>query len=142
MAEVDPGEPKYGDGNRIPYTLGSDAAVAGDAVAISASSGDLVLADGSNGFAGVLGTQTEAGDPENAAGIGSGSKVALQTDGVARANVAAGVTAGVKLAPSGTSGELGTVDSDGDGTADRAEPGDVMALTDADANGFALVKLV
>jgi hypothetical protein len=140
MVEVSPGEQKYADGDSVPHTLGSDTAVAGDAMVISASSGDLILTDGSNGFGGVLGTETAAGSQDSS--VASGDDAVLQLQGVVRVNVASGVSAGNKLVPSSTtSGQLETIDSNGDGTADPAEPGDIMALTDADADGYALARL-
>ena len=141
--QVSPGSHAYPDGDSIDYTLGSDAAEAGDAVTISASSGDLVQTDGSNGFTGILGTQTAAGNPDRSS-IASGDTVTVQLHGVVRANVSAAVgsavSAGEKLVP-GAGGVLENVDSDADSAADQAAPGDIQAITDEDSDGYALVKL-
>ncbi|WP_254547482.1 hypothetical protein [Halomarina pelagica] len=128
MADVQAGEQKYAAGQTVPYELG-EAAVGGEAVAISG--GALVKTTGSNGFIGVLATD----------GASVGDRVAVHLQGVVRVAVTSGVTAGDALVPStGTAGAL-TGESDGAGGTLPAGPGDLAALTDADADGYALVKL-
>ena len=142
MAEVSPGSRKYRHSDSITLTLGSDAAVAGDPVTISASSGNVVLTDGTNGFLGILGSQTAAGDPVAAAGVASGTEVRVEIQGVVRADVTAAVGGSVSAgeALEAGAGALTNVD-DGGGVPVQADTGDVQALTDEDADGYALVKL-
>ena len=142
MSEIDAGERKYRHGDSITFELGSDAATAGDAVALSSTDGRVVLTDGGNGFIGVLGTQTEAGDADRAAGVASGDDVRVELRGAIRAKVAAAVgtvAAGQQLAP-GANGALTNVD-DGAGAPVQAGPGDIQAISDADADGYALVHV-
>lgn len=134
MTDVSPGDPRYADGDSIPYTLGSDSAVAGDAVTISTTSGDLILADGTNGWVGILGTQTSASSEEIPGTIASGDEVVLRCHGPVRANVGDSVTAGARLSP-GTGGELTAA------TTTTPNPGDAWAITDADSDGFAYVMI-
>jgi len=140
MPEIDPGEQKYPDADSVRYDLDSDAAVSGDAVTISSANGGLVLTDGSNGFAGVLGTPTAAEGAE--LGAESGDVVLVQVQGIVRAKVSAAVggsvSAGEQLVP-GANGALVNVD-DG-GSPAQGGPGDLQAWSDEDAEGFALVRV-
>ena len=141
MAKVSAGSRRYEESDSVPYELGSDAAVAGDAMTISAASGALVLTDGSNGFAGVLGSSTVEGGDEY--GAASGDRVNLEIQGIVSAKVSAtvgsSVSPGEKLVP-GANGVLENVD-DGTGSPVQAGPGDVQAWGEPDTDGFALVRL-
>jgi len=136
---VNPGQQKFSDENVVPHTLGSDAAVAGDAVTISQNSGELVLCDGTNGFFGILRTQTAAGSQDS--DVTAGDEVAVAVGGQVPGNVADTVGAGDRLVTSGTTGELAGEDADGDTSNDPAGPSDLTAITAADADGFGLVDL-
>lgn len=115
MANVEPGEARYEDSDRITQEKETAAGNQGDAVAFGAN-GTLVAADGSNGFAGILGSPAEAGS------------VAVQKHGITPANVKAGVTAGDALEPKADS-TLGGV-GDGSGGTTPAGPGDIRAESD------------
>ena len=122
MAEVSPGSAQYRHSDRVPAVSQNGTGERGDAVAFG-SDGGVVHTTGENGFAGVLGMS-----PEN-----EGDQVPMQVQGIVRANVAAGVSPGEALVP-GSSGQL-------DGTGTPAGPGDVQAWSEADDDGYALVRL-
>lgn len=127
MANVDPGEPKYEDSDRITETSANGAGKQGSAVAFG-SNGDLVLTSGSNGFAGIQGSTP----PKN------GGSVALQLQGIVPALVSASVSKGDAVEPA-ANGELAPV-SDGSGGTKSAGPGDIRVMSDS-ANGIAEVLL-
>ena len=135
MTNVHPGGRKFGDSDSVPGTLGSDAPTAGDAVAQSAASGALVQTTGDNGFAGVLASSVSDDAVE-------GDRATLEVQGIVLAKVSAAVGAvapGQQLVE-GANGALTNVD-DGSGSATQAGPGDVQAWSEADADGYALVRL-
>ena len=159
MADVYPGAHKYSDADSIPHTLGSDTAVRGDALTIGAG-GDAVTTTGSNGFLGVLQSATQADLDNGNLGPGvesedvaqSGEAVTLATQGIVRASVVGtfdsdgdgtneDVKAGQKL-EAGSSGALANI-SDGASPPSgiRADVGEAQALTDEDADGYAIVYL-
>jgi len=131
MSNVDPGEPKYEDSDRITETSANGAGEEGSAVTFGAN-GDLVLTSGSNGFAGIQGSTPSAG----------GDSVPLQLQGIVPAlvspTVGTSVSKGEKLVPD-ANGELTNVD-DGTGSAVEAGPGDIQAVSDSDS-GVAEVLL-
>jgi hypothetical protein len=151
MSEVNPGSHKYRNSDSILWTLGSDAARRGDAVAIGAA-GDAVQSTGDNPFLGVLQTPTAADDTAGVLGlsestIASGDEVAVALHGVVRAKVNGfdadnPVGAGNKIVD-GSNGALVNVSDNA--TTPAPVPADLddraMALTDEDADGFALVHL-
>ena len=135
LPDVSPGSRAFPAGNSITLELGTDSAEAGDAVTIGAD-GTLVTTTGSNGFLGVLGSHRDSQ-------YTSGNEVTVHTGSVAKAAVSAtvggSVSAGEAL-EAGSGGTLTNIDS-GDGTPADADAGDVQALSDEDADGYALVLL-
>lgn len=101
MAQVDPGEPKYEDSDRITKASANGTGDRGDPVAFG-TGGDLVMADGTNTFAGVLGSTPEEG----------GESVALQVQGIVPVNVTGAVAEGDVVSPSGDGGFAPDTDSD------------------------------
>ena len=153
--EINPGSHKYHSSAAIPFELGSNSARRGDALAIGAS-GAAVTTTGSNGYLGVLATATAAdatADDSVTSSVASGDEVAVVLHGVARAKVAGSfdsdgsgtndpVSAGSKLVD-GANGALVNV-SDGGATPAPVQAGvddNAVAITDEDADGFALVHL-
>ena len=128
MPEVDPGEEKFADADRVPMTA-TAAVSGGDAVTMS---GEMSVAptDGANGFIGVAGADAAAGE-----------KVPVQLQGVVPANVTTGVAFGNSLVPASNNGGAFTGEADGSGGTVTAGAGDVAAMSDASADGVALIKL-
>lgn len=152
MPEVHPGSHKYRHSDTIPRELGSDAARRGDALAVGAS-GAAVRTTGDNGFLGVLAQATQAdgsGDPsplgpgvDEALLVASGDTATVAIQGVVRAKVSATVGGSVSdgdAIEAGANGALTNID-DGAGSPVQADVGEAKAVSDEDADGFALVFL-
>jgi hypothetical protein len=150
MADVNPGSHKYSDSQSIPHKLGSDAARRGDALAVGADD-TAVRTTGDNGFLGVLAQATQADADAGALGPGvdeavlvaSGDTATVAMQGVVRTKVSAtvggSVTDGDKI-EAGASGALTNID-DGTGAPVQADAGESKAVSDEDADGYALVFL-
>lgn len=151
--DVHPGSHKYRHSQSIPFTLGSASAVRGDSLAVGAS-GDAVLTTGDNPFLGVLQSATQgdldAGNlgpgVDDAVVVEAGDTATVAVSGAVRAKVSAfdsgtggTVSAGEALS-SGSGGSLVTTD-DGTGAAVVADVGEPRALSDEDADGFAVCFL-
>lgn len=120
MAHLDAGAPSFEDGDRITLRV-STGLRAGTAVTFNGS-GVLIQADGTNGFAGVLGIGTEDNTDVQ--------KTAVQVQGIPAAIVQGTVTAGQKLEVAGN-GEFQGV-TDGSGNAVMAGPAELKALPSED----------
>lgn len=153
MPEVYPGTNKYRFSQNIPRELGSDAARRGDALAVGAS-GTAVRTTGSNGFLGVLAQATQADAAADALGPGvddavlaaSGDTANVAIQGVVRAKVSAfdsgtgGTVSDGDAIEAGADGALANID-DGGGAPVQADVDEPKAVSDEDADGFALVFL-
>lgn len=123
MAHLDAGAPSFEDGDRITLAV-APGIKAGTAVTFDPSAGHLVQADGSNGFAGILGL----GTVENT----EVQKTAVQIQGIVACllNTSTTPEPGYALEVA-ASGNL-TVKTDGSGNAVKAAPGELQVFPSED----------
>lgn len=154
MSEVHPGSHKYRHSQSIPFPLGSATAVRGDALAVGAS-GTAVTTTGSNGFLGILQLATQADADAGNLGPGvddalvvtDGDEATVAVSGAVRAKVSAfdsgtgGTVSAGKAVSAGSGGALVTAEEGTSGSAVVADVGEPRALSDEDADGFAVVYL-